>query len=105
MSATSLPAAAWATFWAGRLSVPDRDESVAIREDQLQPSDGAYRLIIAEPMDEIAYLDQLVLNVVDRPPGISALPTSDSWPADQATGGLSNGKHHSASTGHRSGRP
>ena len=31
---------------------------------------GALRIVIAEPMDETAYLDQLKLDVVDRPPGV-----------------------------------
>ncbi len=56
--------------WSG----PDRDEAVAIDGSQLQPSDGAYRVIITEPMDEIAYLDQLTLDVIDRPPGVSTAP-------------------------------
>ena len=35
---------------------------------------ASYRLSITEPMDEIAYLDHLMLDVVDRPPGVSATP-------------------------------
>ncbi|MDG3006975.1 FG-GAP-like repeat-containing protein [Paludisphaera mucosa] len=50
---------------------PDRDESVAIAEDQLKPEQGVYRIAITEPMDEVAYLDHLTLDVVDRPPGVS----------------------------------
>jgi len=50
---------------------PDRDESVAIAPDQLRAVDGAYRLSVVEPMDEVAYLDRLTLDVVDRPPGVS----------------------------------
>jgi tetratricopeptide (TPR) repeat protein len=53
---------------------PDRDESVGIGPDQLKPIDGVYRLSIVEPMDEVAYLDQLKLDVVDRPPGVSSTP-------------------------------
>jgi len=53
---------------------PDRDESVAIAPDQLRAEQGSYRLSITEPMDEVAYLDKLVLDVVDRPPGVSATP-------------------------------
>jgi tetratricopeptide (TPR) repeat protein len=58
----------------GVYSQPDRDESVAIAGDQLRPIDGAFRLSITEPMDEIAYIDHLKLEVVDRPPGVSAAP-------------------------------
>ncbi len=50
---------------------PDRDEALAITSDQLKAVDGVYRLSVTEPMDEIAYLDKLTLDVVDRPPGSS----------------------------------
>ena len=53
---------------------PDRDESVAIAPDQLRAEGGMYRLAIVEPMDEVAYLDHLRLEVVDCPPGYSATP-------------------------------
>jgi hypothetical protein len=53
---------------------PDRDEALAIDGELLKPREGAYRLVIAEPMDEVAYLDQLTLDVVDRPPGVSVAP-------------------------------
>jgi tetratricopeptide (TPR) repeat protein len=58
----------------GVWSVPDRDEAVAIDGNQLQMSDGTYHVIITEPMDEVAYLDHLTLDVVDRPPGVSTTP-------------------------------
>ena len=74
-SATSWAAAASATSSRpGVYSQPDRDESVAIAGDQLQPIDGVLRLSVTEPMDEIAYVDHLRLEVVDRPPGVSATP-------------------------------
>jgi tetratricopeptide (TPR) repeat protein len=50
---------------------PDRDEAVAIADDQLRPEAGVFRISITEPMDEVAYLDRLTLDVVDRPPGVS----------------------------------
>ncbi len=53
---------------------PDRDESVAIAPDQLRAEQGTFRLSITEPMDEVAYIDKLVLDVVDRPPGVSTTP-------------------------------
>ncbi len=58
----------------GVYSQPDRDESLAISADQLKPSGGVFKLAVTEPMDEIAYLDHLRLEVVDRPPGVSATP-------------------------------
>ena len=44
------------------------------RPTSSSPSDGVFRLSITEPMDEVAYLDHLRLDVVDRPPGVSATP-------------------------------
>ncbi|MCA1685425.1 MAG: CRTAC1 family protein, partial [Planctomycetia bacterium] len=58
----------------GVYSQPDRDESVAIAGDQLRPVGGVFRLSVTEPMDEVAYLDRLTLEVVDRPPGVSSAP-------------------------------
>ena len=58
----------------GLYGQPDRDESVAITTEQLKPVDGVLRISITEPMDEVAYLDHLTLDVVDRPPGVSATP-------------------------------
>jgi tetratricopeptide (TPR) repeat protein len=58
----------------GVYSQPDRDESVAISGEQLQPEQGVFRLSVTEPMDEVAYLDQLQLDVVDRPSDVSAAP-------------------------------
>lgn len=53
---------------------PDRDEAVAIDAGQLKAVDGKYRMAIAEPMSELAYLDKITLEIVDRPPGIEAAP-------------------------------
>ena len=58
----------------GVYSQPDRDEAVAIAPDQLRAEQGVFRLSVTEPMDEVAYLDHLKLEVVDRPPGVSATP-------------------------------
>jgi tetratricopeptide (TPR) repeat protein len=55
----------------GVYSQPDRDESVAIAPDQLCASAGVFRISVTEPMDELAYLDRLALEVVDRPPGVA----------------------------------
>jgi tetratricopeptide (TPR) repeat protein len=58
----------------GVYSQPDRDEAVAISVQQLQPAGGVFRLSVTEPMDEVAYLDQLRLEVVDRPSDVSVAP-------------------------------
>ena len=53
---------------------PDRDEAVFVRADQLRQVNGEFRISVTEPMDEIAYLDRLELEVIDRPPGVEATP-------------------------------
>jgi tetratricopeptide (TPR) repeat protein len=58
----------------GVYSQPDRDEALAIAPDQLRAEGDDFRLAIVEPMDELAYLDHLTLDVVDTPPGVSATP-------------------------------
>ena len=58
----------------GEYHPPDRDEAMLIRPDQLQPVGSIYRLSVVEPMDEVAYLDQLSLDVVDHPPGVAFTP-------------------------------
>jgi len=65
----------------GVYSQPDRDEAVAIGGDQLRAAGGVFRLAITEPMDEIAYLDHVRLEVVDRPPGVSSTPDERFAPA------------------------
>lgn len=49
------------------VSQPDRDENMLIHASQLQPENGRFRISITEPMDEVAYMDKLILDVVDHP--------------------------------------
>lgn len=58
----------------GTYGAPDRDESVAIRSDQLRPEHGVYRLVVTEPMDECSYLDKLTLSIIDRPDNVNVAP-------------------------------
>jgi tetratricopeptide (TPR) repeat protein len=68
---------------------PDRDESVAISDRQLRPTDGVYKISIVEPMDEVAYLERVFLDVVDQPPGVSSTPDERFAPeGDRPTGEL-----------------
>lgn len=53
---------------------PRPEESVKIEADQLRPRDGQLVLRIAEPMDEISYLDRLQLIVLDHPAGAGIYP-------------------------------
>lgn len=50
---------------------PDRDEALLIDSDRLRPENGVFRMSITEPMDEVAYLDHLVLDVVDHPEDVN----------------------------------
>jgi Tfp pilus assembly protein PilF len=51
----------------GSTRPPRPEESVKIEAGRLVPRDGRYILKIAEPMDEVLYLDHLRLDVVDHP--------------------------------------
>ena len=53
---------------------PRPEESVKIEAHQLKPKAGKYLLKVAEPMDEITYLDRLQLVVVDHPAGVRVYP-------------------------------
>jgi hypothetical protein len=66
---------------------PRPEESLKIDAHQLRPRDGKYLLKIAEPMDEITYLDRLQLIVLDHPADVRVYPderfTSSGPPASQ----------------------
>jgi hypothetical protein len=53
---------------------PRPEESVKIEADQLVPREGRYVLKIAEPMDEVTYLDRLQLIVLDHPADVRVYP-------------------------------
>ncbi len=72
---------------------PDRDESIAITADQLQSTNGSFRISMTEPMDEVVYIDHLKLDVVDRPPGAWCTPDERFAPAGpRPTGELLAGR-------------
>jgi tetratricopeptide (TPR) repeat protein len=58
----------------GSIRPPRPEESVKIEPRQLVPKDGHYLLKIAEPMDEVLYLDHLRLDVVDHPADVAVYP-------------------------------
>jgi hypothetical protein len=75
----------------GSTRPPRPEESVKIEADQLAPLDGHYVLKIAEPMDEVTYLDKLQLVVVDHPAGVRVYPderfaTADPQPTQHLVG-------------------
>ena len=51
----------------GSTRPPRPEESIKIEPGQLAVRDGKYQIKIAEPMDEVLYLDWLKLDVVDLP--------------------------------------
>lgn len=53
---------------------PDPDEYVKIESTQLQPRDGYYLLQILENLEEVSYLDEAKLWVVDHPADLSVYP-------------------------------
>jgi hypothetical protein len=58
----------------GTTRPPRPEESVKIEPEQLAPRDGKYVLRIAEPMDEVTYLDRLQLVAIDHPAGVRVFP-------------------------------
>jgi tetratricopeptide (TPR) repeat protein len=71
----------------GVYSQPDRDEAIAIAPEQLRVERGVLRLAVTEPMDEVAYLDHITLDAVDRPPSVSVAPDERFAPAGPRTRG------------------
>jgi tetratricopeptide (TPR) repeat protein len=53
---------------------PRAEESIKIEAHQMVPKDGFYLLKIAEAMNEVTYLDQLKLDVVDHPAEVRVYP-------------------------------
>jgi len=57
---------------------PDPEEYIKIEPDQLRPLDGGYYLQILENLEEITYLDQVRLMVIDHPKDIDVYPNENS---------------------------
>lgn len=58
----------------GSVRPPRPEESVKIEAHQLVAKDGQFVIKIAEPMDEVLYLDHLRLEVIDQPVGVHVFP-------------------------------
>jgi hypothetical protein len=72
----------------GSTRPPRPEESVKIEPGFLNVKNGNYVLKIAEPMDEVCYLDHLRLDVVDHPAGAAVYPderfaTADPQPTQE----------------------
>jgi cytochrome c-type biogenesis protein CcmH/NrfG len=58
----------------GVWNVPDPDEYVRIRGDQLQPRGGRYELRITNELEEAMFLDRVQLVAVDHPADVEVYP-------------------------------
>jgi hypothetical protein len=58
----------------GTCRPPRPEESVKIEAEQLVPRDGHYVLKVAEPMDEVTYLDRVQLVAIDHPADVRVYP-------------------------------
>jgi len=58
----------------GAYAPPDPTEDVRIPPESIAEHDGRYRLRIAEPLEEVTYLDQLHLIAYDHPAGWEVYP-------------------------------
>jgi hypothetical protein len=72
----------------GSTRPPRPEESVKIEPGMLKLKEGQYVLKIAEPMDEVCFLDHLRLDVVDHPAGVTVFPderfaTADPQPTQE----------------------
>jgi tetratricopeptide (TPR) repeat protein len=63
-------------YWVapGVRNVPDPDEYVRIRGDQLRARDGRYELRVTNELEEAVFLDRAQLLVVDHPAGTQVFP-------------------------------
>ena len=53
----------------GVYSAPHPRERVLLPPDAVTPRDGRYALVLGEPMEEVAYIDRVALQIYDLPPG------------------------------------
>lgn len=75
----------------------DPTEAVRIDPSLIQPRNGRYLLRIAEPLEEVTYLDELRLEVVDHPMDWQVYPDerftgTPPWPTGRATAVVASDK-------------
>ena len=58
----------------GSVRAPRPEESIRIESRQLKSRNGFFQLKLAEPMDEVMYLDRARLTVIDHPAGMRVFP-------------------------------
>jgi hypothetical protein len=65
----------------GRYSIPDTDEYVKISAPMLQARDGKYSLKINNQLEEVLYIDQTELLVLDHPANVAFYPNERLMPS------------------------
>ncbi len=58
----------------GQWNVPDPDEYVRIRADQLRPRNGRYELRVTSELEEVVFIDRLHLVAIAHPAGVDVYP-------------------------------
>jgi len=58
----------------GECSQPQERELVGMGPDQLAARNEVFELRLCEPMEEVAYVDRLELQVIDHPEGLEVIP-------------------------------
>jgi Tfp pilus assembly protein PilF len=58
----------------GQRNIPDPDEYVRIRGDQLKPRDGRYEIRVTNELEEVLYVDRLQLVAITHPEGTEVFP-------------------------------
>ena len=71
----------------GLYNEPDPEELLKIEGHQLVADQNSYRIAIAEPMDEVCYLDAVELLVIDHPAGTTVFPDERFAPAGHRASG------------------
>jgi hypothetical protein len=64
----------------GRYSTPDTDEYIKISSEELKLKDGFYSLKMNNQLEEVLYIDQAELDVLDHPSGLDLYPNERLMP-------------------------
>ena len=64
----------------GQYSIPDTDEYIKIKSEQLKSKDGLYSLKMNNQLEEVLYIDQAELVVLDHPSGLELYPNERLMP-------------------------